>query len=210
MSDPAEIKVLNDTTYWEAVNYLAKRETRFGEILKKYGPPPLWAREPGFATLVQIILEQQVSLSSAKAAFEKLRERLGEVTPEGLLTLSDGEMKTVGFSRQKTRYARELARAIIGGTLNLKRLPLLPDEEIRRSLQKIPGIGPWTAEIYLLMALRRQDVWPTHDLALATAARDLFQLASRPTTDELLALAETWRPYRAVAARFLWHFYLSR
>lgn len=158
---------------------------------------------------MQIILEQQVSLASAKAAFTKLERSLGEVTPEGLLVLDDDDLKAMGFSRQKTRYSRGLAQATVDGDLDLSGLRVLSDEDARATLMSLKGIGRWTADIYLLMALRRPDVWPIGDLALAKAAQQVKRLPDLPDHGDLDRLAETWKPWRAVAARVLWHHYLS-
>lgn len=179
-------------------------------MLAELGAPPLWARETGFPTLVHIILEQQVSLASARAAFEKLKARVNPLTPQGLLRLSDAELKAAGFSRQKTGYARGLAQAILTGEVDLDRLGELDDAAAREELLKIKGIGDWSADIYLLMALRRPDVWPVGDLALAQAVQRVKGLAARPDGEEMDAIAAPWRPWRAVAARMCWHYYLSR
>jgi DNA-3-methyladenine glycosylase II len=193
----------------QAVSDLAARDEDLAAVIDRHGPPPLWGRKPGFPTLVQIILEQQVSLASAKAAFEKLRAALEVVTPEGLLSLDDGELKAIGFSRQKTRYCRGLARAIVQGELDVQGLSRLPDAEAKETLMSLVGIGRWTADIYLLMALRRPDIWPKGDLALAKAAQQVKGLDELPDQDQLEVLAESWQPWRAVAARVLWHHYLS-
>ena len=177
-------------------------------VYKKYGPPPLWDREPNFATLLQIILEQQVSLASAKACFDKLCRRVGEVTPESLLASSDGHLKKDGFSRQKTSYARHLAEAILEKRIDLAMLHRLPDADVKAELVKLRGIGEWTSDIYLLMAMLRPDVLPKGDVALHTAWHKLSG-EPRPTSDEFLVIAERWKPFRSVAARLLWHFYLS-
>ncbi len=188
---------------------LAESDADLTRILQAYGTPPLWAREPGFATLIHIILEQQVSLASAKAAFDRLHAAIAPITPTSFLTLNAVELKTIGFSRQKTLYAQLLAEAILGGQLDLEALNSLPDDEVRETLKRLKGIGDWTADIYLLMALRRPDIWPQGDLALLVAMQKLKQLPLRPTREEFDLLGEKWKPYRAVAARFLWHFYLS-
>jgi len=188
---------------------LARREPRFRHVLKTHGLPPLWAREPGFATLLHIILEQQVSLASALAAFNKLQAAIGAVTPQAFLTLDDAQLKAIGFSRQKTRYGRALAQAVIDNTLDLDALGAMDDDDVRDTLVQLPGIGGWTADVYLLMVLRRADAFPKGDLALLIAAQRLFELPSRPTPDEIEVMAEAWRPHRATAARILWHFYLS-
>jgi DNA-3-methyladenine glycosylase II len=170
----------------------------------------MWAREPGFPTLVHIILEQQVSLASARAAYDRLCATVSPLTPEGFLTLDDATLKAIGFSRQKTGYGRHLARSIVDGRLDLDALEAMPDDAVRAELCALKGIGPWSAEIYLLMALLRPDVWPVGDIALASAVCDVMGLDARPTPAELDAIGAAWHPWRAVAARVLWHHYLSR
>jgi DNA-3-methyladenine glycosylase II len=203
------IDVLDESKLISGCEKLSDMDVDLTFIYETYGAPPLWKRDASFATLVHIILEQQVSLASALAAFNKLKEKLGAVTPEGVLSLSDEELKSAYFSRQKTVYARELARAILDGNLDLQRLETLPDDQVKHELKKIKGVGDWTADIYLLMALLRPDVMPKGDLALHVAWRRLKKAASRPNADEFLRMAERWTPLRAVAARLLWHFYLS-
>jgi len=188
---------------------LTARDPRLARIVADFGPPPLWARAPGFPTLLHIILEQQVSLASAKAAYDRLLAIATPLTPARFLALDDATLKAVGFSRQKVRYGRELARAIEEGRLELAGLATMDDDAARAELVKVIGIGRWTADIYLLMALGRPDVWPVGDLALATAARDVLDLPTAPPPAELAAIGEAWRPWRAVAARILWHHYLS-
>ncbi len=187
---------------------LAAADPHLSVVVERYGAPPLWDRSQGFATLLQIILEQQVSLASAKACFDKIELRLGEVTPANLLGLEDDELRAVGFSRQKTGYARHLSEAILDGRLDLAGLAEMPDDEVRSALIKLKGIGTWTSDIYLLMALRRADVMPRGDIALHAAWHRLSG-EPRPASDEFLAIAERWAPHRSVAARILWHFYLS-
>ncbi len=200
-------KPLNNSSLAAACRELAA-DAHLRIVHEKYGVPPLWDREPGFATLLQIILEQQVSLASAKACFEKLAACLGNVTPDGLLSLSDAELRTVGFSRQKTAYARHLSEAILEDRLDIYRLHLLPDADVKSELIKLKGVGEWTSDIYLLMALLRPDVMPKGDIALHSAWHRLSG-EPRPSSDEFLVIAERWKPYRSVAARLLWHFYLS-
>ena len=177
-------------------------------VFERYGVPPLWDRDPGFSTLLQIILEQQVSLASAKACFDKLTGLLGEVTPESVLTLTDSELKAVGFSRQKAAYARHLAEAVMEERIDLDSLRSLPDPEAKAELIKLKGVGEWTGDIYLLMALRRPDVMPKGDIALHAAWSNLSG-EPKPLSDEFILIAERWRPHRSTAARLLWHFYLS-
>jgi DNA-3-methyladenine glycosylase II len=191
------------------VDLLAGGDAELRGIVDRFGPPPLWGREPGYPTLVKIILEQQVSLSSAQAAFDRLRLRLDPLTPAGFLQLTDAELLAIGFSRQKARYVRALSAALEEGTLDLEALDCMDDEAVERELLAIPGVGAWTMTIYRLMALRRPDAWPASDIALAQSLADVRGLASRPTTEEMAEVAEAWRPWRAVAARILWHGYLE-
>jgi DNA-3-methyladenine glycosylase II len=204
------MKIVTEETIAESARALAERDKDLAGILKRLGPPPLWARKPGFATLVHIILEQQVSLASARAAFDRLQKTISIVNPQRFLTLDDAMLKTIGFSRQKTLYCRLLAQALIDRQIALSRFDRMDDHEIRVELKKLKGIGDWTADIYLLMALRRPDIWPKGDLALLVAMQKLKGLQSRPTQNEFEEMGERWRPYRSIAARMLWHFYLSR
>lgn len=200
---------LNDDALTRAVRLLARRDPDLRGVVKKFGPPPMWARESGFSTLLHIILEQQVSLASARAAHTKLLEIASPLTPALFLELDDATLKAVGFSRQKALYGRELARSIVEGLLDLDALSLMDDAAVRSELIKIKGIGRWTADIYLLMVLRRPDIWPAGDLALAVAAQKVKRLVSRPTQEDLDQMSNAWKPWRAVAARILWHYYLS-
>ena len=202
-------KRLNRLTLLAGVRELAKRDEGFAKIASTYGPPPLWEREQGFHTLIYIILEQQVSLASAKAAYNRLEEAAHPLTSNNFLRLTDEELKQIGFSRQKTRYGRELANAITDGSLDLSGLGNLEDEDAKEQLMKVKGIGPWTADIYLLMALGRPDIWPKGDLALAVAIQRVKGWLSRPTSEEVRKMSDEWQPWRAVAARLLWHFYLK-
>ncbi len=203
------IKPLDDGKIKQACVKLSREHPELAIVYNTYGSPPLWARQPGFGTLLQIILEQQVSLASAKACFDKLAAHLGEVSPAGLLALSDAELKTAGFSRQKTTYARHLSEAVIEKRIDLNGLHALPDIEVKAELIKLKGVGEWTSDIYLLMALLRPDVMPKGDIALHAAYQKLSDADKRPASDEFVAMAEKWKPFRSVAARLLWHFYLS-
>lgn len=200
---------LNKKSLIEAVEYLEVRDRQLKLAISKFGPPFLCRREEGFKTLIYIILEQQVSLASAKAVYEKLLKKIGSITPVNFLKLSDSELKLIGFSRQKASYSRNSAEAIITEHLNLTGLSDLKDPQAKEQLMNIKGIGPWTADIYLLMALGRPDIWPNGDMALASAVQKLKGAASRPSFEELYRMSHKWKPWRAVAARILWHYYLS-
>jgi DNA-3-methyladenine glycosylase II len=201
---------LTPAIFSRGLDELAKRDRDLANVIAAIGAPPLWARQPGFGTLLHIILEQQVSLASAQAAYDKLLALGRPLTPERFLTYADAELHTAGFSRQKARYGRELAMALHTGSLKLHGFSRLDDDKVRAALVNIKGIGPWTAEIYLLMVLRRADAWPVGDLALALAAQSVKNLASVPRPTDLELLGAIWRPWRAVAARILWHQYLTQ
>ena len=201
---------LTEETLALAVGELAARDPNLRGIVDRFGPPLMWDRPAGFATLVHIMLEQQVSLASAQAAFDRLSAAVDPLTPDGLLALDDARLLSIGFSRQKTRYVRNLAQAVASGALDLDGLASLADEEVHRTLIALIGVGPWTASIYLLMVLRRPDVWPASDMALAVAVAEVKGLDRRPDADLMEALAAPWRPWRSVAARLFWHDYLSR
>jgi DNA-3-methyladenine glycosylase II len=203
------IRALTRRTLLSAVRALAITDPALAASVERFGPPPLWAREPSYATLVHLVLEQQVSLASARAAFDRLEVALaGTVEPRAFLGLSDADLRAIGFSRQKAGYARDLAGALADG-FDLEGLAGLSDDEVRTNLMRLRGIGRWTADIYLIMCLRRPDVWPHGDQALATATRELLELPAQPTFDALELRARSWRPHRATAARILWHYYLS-
>lgn len=199
---------LNERKLKAACLALSREHDELEHVYSMYGVPPLWDRPVGFATLLQIILEQQVSLASAKACYDKLAAHLGDVKPESVLTLNEAELKTIGFSRQKTAYARHLAEAIIEKRIELDKLHILPDADVKVELIKLKGVGEWTSDVYLLMALLRPDVMPKGDVALHTAWHKLSG-EPRPTSDEFVQMAARWSPYRSTAARLLWHFYLS-
>lgn len=171
--------------------------------------PALWAPEPGFASLIQIILEQQVSLASARVTFERLASVAPGVDPLLVGALGEAGVRGVGITRQKARYVIGLARDVSNGALDLGTLESQDDEEARSALLAIDGVGRWTADVYLLLVLRRPDVWPAGDLALASAVWRVKSLPRRPTIAEMESLGSPWRPWRAVAARLLWHSYLT-
>ena len=202
-------RVLDATSFSAAAAELCAADPDLAAIVDRHGLPEFWAREPGFPTLVLLILEQQVSLASAKAAYDRLDARLGGVAPDRVLESTDEELRADGFSRQKARYVRTLAAAMLDGSLDLDVVAELDDASARHALVALPGIGAWTAECYLLSALRRPDTWPTGDIALQEGARRARRLDRRPSADELEAIGEAWRPHRASAARLLWHLYLS-
>jgi len=196
-------------TFNKALTILAQRDPDLGAVIAKFGKPPVWRRPRGLATLVLLILEQQVSLASARAAYDRLAATAVDLTPERMLTLRDEEYRAAGVSRQKTRYIRHLSDCILDRSLRLDRLGRMDDDTVRAHLMQVKGIGAWTADVYLLMSLMRPDVWPVGDIALQAAAHGIKGLAARPAPEQLVEIGEEWRPWRSVAARILWHHYLS-
>ena len=201
---------LTTKTLVQAAQDLAARDEILARILASHGAPPLWRRPSGFTTLVHIILEQQVSLKSAKAMLTRLQSTIDPFTPGRFVELGDAHLRGLGVTRQKSAYMLHLSNSILNGDLSLAALSKMTDDDARLRLTRIKGIGSWSADVYLLMAMRRADIWPTGDLALAVAAKDLFGLGERPSPEELETIAESWRPHRAVAARMLWQYYLAK
>jgi DNA-3-methyladenine glycosylase II len=200
---------LTADTLAEGVAELARRDPHLAAVVARHGAPPLWDRPPGFETLVQIILEQQISLSAGRAAYGRLERLAGAVTPRRVAALTESELRGAGLTRQKSGYIRELARAIVAGEFDPGALAALGDDEARVALIKLRGIGAWTANIYLLMALGRADIWPSGDLALVAAIREVKRMRSLPSAERVERITRAWSPWRAVAARVLWHHYLS-
>jgi len=200
--------MLDEQSLLSAVEVLTANDPTLLEIIKKHGPPPLWSRNPTFSTLVKIILEQQVSLASAQAAYNKLTNAVNPLNPKTFITITDKELRNIGFSRQKAKYCRILSEAILEGDINLDEIKEKSDDDVMKILTALKGVGPWTAGIYLLMALRRPDIWPEGDRALLVAMKDSMNLTSVPNTTEARIIAESWKPWRSVAARILWHSYL--
>ena len=193
----------------DAVLELAARDVLLAGIRERLGAPPLWGRRPGFATLVRIILEQQVSLVAARTLYRRLEAHLGGMTPERVAALHVSGLREFGLTRQKSAYCHGLALRVLDGRLDLAAAARGTDADGRSALLAVPGIGPWSVDIYYLMALRRPDVWPTGDLALAVALRELRRTRRLPTADEQHRLARRWAPWRSVAARMLWAHYLE-
>lgn len=200
----------SDENFISLCHELAVIDKSFQQIIDEYGYAPCWSRKPIFSTLIHIILEQQVSLASAKAAYDKLQSYIGAINPENILRLSDEEMKACYFSRQKISYARSLSEAVLNGSLDLKNLVHKDDDTIRSTLTKIKGIGNWTVDVFLMMCLHSADIFPLGDIALVNSLKHIKQLPLHTTKEELLAVSETWKPYRTIAAYLLWHAYICR
>ena len=203
------VRQLNHATLLLGTAALCARDPELAAIVRRFGPPPLWARRPGFPTLVRIILEQQVSLAAARTMYERLRQRVGDVTPQTVRGLGIAGMRRLGLTGQKAAYCHGLSVRLLDGELDLRKVARADDDAGRAALLGVRGLGPWSVDIYYLMALRRPDVWPQGDLALAQAVCQTKGLRSRPDTAALTRLAARWAPWRSVAARVLWHHYLS-
>ena len=188
---------------------VARKDKDLGQIIRQYGYPPLWQRQEGFATLVHIILEQQVSLASARAAYDMLKLKIGTITPKKVLALTDEELRACYFSRQKTIYVRHLASALVNKELHLHDFHELTNEEIRAKLIAIKGIGHWTVEVYLMMVLHRCDLFPLGDIALINSMKKVKALPKTATREEIEHIASRWKPYRTIAAFLLWHAYIN-
>jgi DNA-3-methyladenine glycosylase II len=199
----------NSENIREFSEFLADNDADLRKIIVEYGYPAVSLRKPGFAALVRLILEQQVSLMSAKAAYLKLREKIKDITPENILQLSEEELRQCYFSRQKTVYARALAQAVVDKTLLIEAWIDQPDEVVRRQLIQIKGIGEWTADNYLLLSLHRLDIFPAGDIALLNSIKKIKRLPVGSSKESILTLAESWRPYRSVASMLFWHAYIA-
>lgn len=204
------IPQFNKENLHQLCDEVASRDADLKNIIHTYGYPPLWVRPNSFATLVLIILEQQVSLQSAFAAYKKLEEKVGVITPEVILQLTDEDLRSCYFSRQKVGYVRGLATALLGEKIMLDAFIHLPDIDIRTTLKSLKGIGDWTVDIYLIHALQRLDVFPLGDLALVNALKSVKNLPVTTTKEELLHIAKPWQPYRTIATMLLWHYYLQK
>ena len=200
---------LDAGTFGEAVALLADEEPALSRIVAEWGMPPFWQRDPGFPTLVLLILEQQVSLESGAAMFRRLLELVDVVTTEMVLDAGETGLRSIGVTRQKAGYLLGLAAAVSGGELDLEALPRAAESDARARLVALKGIGPWTADAYLLSALRLPDVFPVGDRALQVGTMEALGLDAVPGLDELEILSAPWRPVRAAAARLIWHRYLA-
>lgn len=194
----------------QAVVELAHRDPMLAGLVEQYGTPPMWRRPQSFRTLVHVVLEQKVSLASARAVMLRVQALCPDMDPAAFLQVCEQRLRTAGISERKVSYCRSIALAITSDTLNLKRLRRDSDRQVMEQLVAVRGIGPWTAGVYLLMAMRRPDAWASGDRALAVSLAECESLPAVPSYAELDERAERWRPYRAAAARVLWHAYLSR
>jgi len=203
-------QTFDSANFKKICNKLCRIDKDLHAIIREYGHPPMWTRPATFQTLILFILEQQVSLASAYAAFKKLKEKVGYVTPAKILSLTDEELRSCYFSRQKIIYARELAKAVQSKQLRLNKIAISHEDEIRLELKKIKGIGDWTVDVYLMHALQRTDLFPLGDIALVNSLKEIKQLHKHTTKEDMLSIAESWRPYRTIASMILWHAYIKK
>ncbi len=204
------IQTFSADSFQNYCDLLSKKDKHLKGIIQEHGYPPMWTRKQGFETLILTILEQQVSLAAAFAAYKKLKAKIGAVTPEKILAMSNEELRECYFTRQKQVYAKELAIAVTSKKLQFKKFPSMTDEDIRTQLTSIKGIGNWTTDVYLMHALQRTDLFPLGDIALVNSLKETKKLDPHITKDEMLAIAEPWRPYRTIAAMILWHAYIKK
>lgn len=204
------IRQFSKNNFYDICEKLSRKDKDLRKVIREYGHPPMWTRPSSFQSLILFILEQQVSLASAYAAFRKLRKKIGYVTPAKILAMTDKQLKACYFSRQKIVYAKCLARAIQNRELKLKRLSASTNEEIRVELKKIKGIGDWTVDVYLMHALQRTDLFPLGDIALVNSLKEVKGLHPEISKENMLAVAEPWRPYRTIASMILWHAYIQK
>jgi DNA-3-methyladenine glycosylase II len=205
-----EALIFNKENFPVICDKLSKKDKHLRQAIVQYGYPPMWTRPNTFQTLILTILEQQVSLASAYAAFKKLRQKIGFVTADKILRLTDAELRACYFSRQKIVYARALASAVKDRTINLRKLSLADENTVRTELKKIKGIGDWTVDVYLMHALQRSDLFPLGDIALVNSMKEVKQLSQTISKTEMLQIAESWRPYRTIASMILWHAYIKK
>ncbi|KJF44731.1 DNA-3-methyladenine glycosylase family protein [Draconibacterium sediminis] len=203
-------KIKNESHFKELCDWCTGVEPKLENVIREFDYPPLWYRKPDFATLILTILEQQVSLASAKAAYNKLEDKIKNVTPESLLKLADEELRACYFSRQKIQYSRILANEIVSGKLNLDELNEMDEAAIRKILIKLKGIGNWTIDMYVLMSLHYSDIFPPGDLATIKAVYELELVAPEATKEEIVEYMKRFSPNRSVATYILWHFYIQK
>ena len=190
-----------------AVAALLRAEPRFAAVIETHGSPPLRRMAGGLAGLLRIVTDQMISLKAGEAIWARLERELRPFDAATISRKREASLMRLGLSGAKARSFRSVARAVASGTLDFDNLHRMPDDDAWRALTALPGIGPWTADIYLLAAMGRADAWPTGDLALQTAAQHLFGLKQRPDAKALAAMAESWRPFRSAGARLLWSYY---
>jgi DNA-3-methyladenine glycosylase II len=189
------------------IPYLIQKDKVFQQIIDLYGEPHISTRPEGFESLCKLIIEQQVSLASAKACYLKMETFLGKVSPQNILNASDEDLRNNAISKQKVVYLKEFSKAIVNRSLQLETLSAKSEEQIKEELTAIKGIGNWTAEVYIMFCLQKEDVFPIGDIALQNTLKELFAVSAK---EEMILISENWKPYRSLATYFFWHYYLKK
>ena len=200
-------KIFEKHKYKEKIFYLVKKDKDLINLFKSYTNFGEYSRNKGFKGLLQLIIEQQLSVASAKAIYKKMKLKLKSISPEALLNTSDLDLKECGLSKQKISYLKGLALNCVNKEINFKELHKLDDELLIEEITRIKGIGPWTAQCYMLASLKREDIWPVADLGLMEAVKRIKNLEKRPSEEEMEKISQIWRPYRSIVANVLWASY---
>jgi DNA-3-methyladenine glycosylase II len=191
----------------ESIHFLSQKDEVLKTIIADFGLPIIQKREEGFASMCHIILEQQVSIASAKAAYEKLVNLVGKVDPFNISNATDQDLRTCGISRQKTLYLKDLARRVINKELSFSSLPMKTEQQIRKELIQIKGVGNWSIDVYLMFCMQSQDIIPLGDIAIKNTLMELYNCQSE---EEMLAISSNWKPFRTLASFIIWHYYLKK
>jgi len=191
----------------ESIHFLSQKDEVLKTIIADFGLPIIQKREEGFASMCHIILEQQVSIASAKAAYEKLVNLVGKVDPFNISNATDEDLRTCGISRQKTLYLKDLAQRVISKELDFSSLPMKSEQQIRNELIQIKGVGNWSIDVYLMFCMQSQDIIPLGDIAIKNTLVELYNCQS---DEEMLAISSNWEPFRTVASFIIWHYYLKK
>jgi DNA-3-methyladenine glycosylase II len=191
----------------ESIPFLSQKDEVLKTIIADFGLPIIQKREEGFASMCHIILEQQVSIASAKAAYEKLVNLVGKVDPFNISNATDEDLRTCGISRQKTLYLKDLAQRVISMELDFSSLPMKSEQQIRNELIQIKGVGNWSIDVYLMFCMQSQDIIPLGDIAIKNTLIELYNCQS---DEEMLAISSNWKPFRTVASFIIWHYYLKK
>jgi DNA-3-methyladenine glycosylase II len=191
----------------ESIHFLSQKDEVLKTIIADFGLPIIQKREEGFASMCHIILEQQVSIASAKAAYEKLVNLVGKVDPFNISNATDQDLRTCGISRQKTLYLKDLAQRVISMELDFSSLPMKSEQQIRNELIQIKGVGNWSIDVYLMFCMQSQDIIPLGDIAIKNTLMELYNCQSE---EEMLAISSNWKPFRTLASFIIWHYYLKK
>lgn len=204
------LKINSEEEFKQLCNWCIQKEPKLEKVVQKFDYPPFWYRKANFQTLLLTILEQQVSLASAKATYNKLAQKIKTITPKNTLKLNEQELRACGFSRQKTKYTQLLASEIEQGKLSLDEINDWDEPEIRTRLIQLKGIGNWTIDMYVLMSLHFSDIFPPGDLATIKAVYELNLVEPGASKDEIVSYMTRFSPYRSAATYLLWHYYIQK